>query len=77
MIKYIQDEHEVQIILRFWPLHLSADHRLKGHKFGDCPVCEKVWFEQQLNLHINPAMKDEEVSAVINAVVNGMEKCRK
>ena len=77
LIKYLQDVHGVQIILRFWPLHLSTEHRSVGHKFGECPVCEKVWFEQQLNLPINPAMEDCQIETVIKAMADGMKKYRK
>ena len=74
--KYLQGVHGVQIILRFWPLHLSAEHRAEGHGFGECPICEKVWFEQQINLPICAAMEDWEIDTVIAALTDGMRKCR-
>jgi len=77
LIRYVQEKHGVQIILRFWPLHLSALHRWQGHGFGECPVCERVWFEQQVNLPICAAMEDWEIDAVIEALQDGMKVCRK
>ena len=77
LIRHMQDMHGVQIILRFWPLHLSAEHRFQGHQFGECPVCENVWFEQQMNLPICPAMEDWEVEATIEALVDGMGVCKR
>jgi len=76
LIRFMQQERGVQIILRFWPLHLHNALRARGHEFGECPVCEKVWFEQQINLPICPDMEKGEVSAVCEALAEGMEKCR-
>ena len=74
--KYLENERGVQVILRFWPLHLSAEHRAEGHKFGESPICEKVWFEQQVNLPICAAMEDWEIDTVIEALTDGMQECR-
>ena len=73
--KYLDNERGVQIILRFWPLHLSAEHRAEGHGFGESPICEKVWFEQQINLPICAAMEDWEIDTVIEALTDGMQEC--
>ena len=77
LIEYLETVHGVEIILRFWPLHLNSAFRKAGHVFGECPACEKVWFEQQLNLPICPAMEDWEVGAVIEALAAGMRECRR
>lgn len=77
LIKHLETVHGVEIILRFWPLHLSPAFRAAGHQFGECPVCEKVWFEQQLNLPICAAMQDWEVETVIEALADGMRRLRK
>jgi perosamine synthetase len=74
--KYLQEERGVQIIMRFWPLHLSAEHRTEGHRFGECPICEKVWFEQQINLPICAAMEDWEIDTVIAGLIDGMRNCQ-
>jgi len=74
LIRYMQEVHGVQIILRYWPLHLNPALRMAGHDFGECPVCEKVWFEQQFSLPICPTMEDWEVDAAIEALAEGMNK---
>ncbi len=77
LIRYMEAEHGVEIILRFWPLHLGSALRVAGHEFGECPVCEHVWFEQQVNLPICPTMDEWEGEAVIEGLREGMSKCRK
>ena len=44
----------VRINNRFFPCHLSGYMRGQGHRFGECPVIERVWFEEQVNLPISP-----------------------
>lgn len=68
VIRYLEDVKGVHIVLRFWPVHLSKYMQFQGHHFGECPVCEKVWFEEQLNLPICASMSDEEVDYVVNAM---------
>ncbi len=76
-IKHLQEVHGIQIILRYWPLHLNEALRSVGHQFGECPVCEQVWFEQQVNLPICAAMAEWEIDAVSEALADGMKKCRR
>jgi dTDP-4-amino-4,6-dideoxygalactose transaminase len=75
LIRHLETVHGVQIVLRFWPLHVNAAFRAAGHRFGECPACERVWFEQQLNLPIHPAMPDEEIDRVIEGLADGMRQC--
>ena len=66
-INYLDDKG-IQIIQRFFPVHLSDYMRYLGHQFGECPVCEKVWFEEQLNLPINPKMSFDQVDYVVESI---------
>lgn len=75
-IDYLQFQKRIQIILRFFPVNVADYMVYHGHKFGECPVCEKVWFEQQVNLPINPKMTDVEVAYVISSVVEAAEYFR-
>jgi perosamine synthetase len=77
LIHYLELEKKIRIIPRYFPVHLTDYMRYYGHKYGECPVCERVWFEEQLNLPINPRMPYSEVEAVIEAVNEGLEKMRK
>jgi perosamine synthetase len=58
----------IQIIQRFFPVHLSNYMRYLGHAFGECPKCEKVWFQEQINLPINPRMPIEDVDYVVDSI---------
>ncbi|NEB40591.1 DegT/DnrJ/EryC1/StrS family aminotransferase [Streptomyces sp. SID14515] len=56
----------VQMQLRYFPLHLLAEWRARGHDAGECPVAERLWFEQQVNLPCHPGMPDRQVDQVVS-----------
>ncbi|WP_424186648.1 DegT/DnrJ/EryC1/StrS family aminotransferase [Actinokineospora sp. G85] len=51
----------VQMQVRYFPLHLLAEWRARGHGPGECPVAERRWFEHQVNLPCHPGLTDEQV----------------
>jgi hypothetical protein len=51
--------------------------RPRGHKFGDCPVAERVWFEQQVNLPISPLHTPDQVDYAVAAVVESVRALRR
>ncbi|MDA3648921.1 DegT/DnrJ/EryC1/StrS family aminotransferase [Saccharopolyspora indica] len=55
----------VQMQLRYFPLHLLAEWRARGHDVGECPVAERMWFEQQVNLPCHPGMTDQQVDQLV------------
>jgi perosamine synthetase len=67
-IEIMEREEKVSIIMRFFPVHLLPQVRAQGHAFGECPVVEKVWFEQQINLPIFPMLTDVQVEHMVDAV---------
>jgi len=75
--RHMETEHNVHIITRFWPIHLGGIMRMRGHKVGECPTCERVWFKEQLSLPITPQMPDEEVNTILDAVKDSVRKVRK
>jgi len=72
-VKYLEEKYNIFIVIRFWPIHLGGIMRMRGHKIGDCPVCERVWFKEQLSLPISPQMKESEINYIMEALKNGME----
>ncbi|WP_445398914.1 DegT/DnrJ/EryC1/StrS aminotransferase family protein [Streptomyces sp. LE64] len=58
----------VQMQLRYFPLHLLSEWRAMGHDLGECPVAERMWFEQQVNLPCHPGMTDRQVDRLASAV---------
>jgi perosamine synthetase len=67
-ILYLQNTKGIQINLRYFPAHLTDYMQYFGHDYGECPVCEKVWFEQQLNFPINPRMPLDDVDYIVESV---------
>jgi len=68
VIKFLYASAGIEIIPRFWPVHLSKYMMAAGHGFGECPVCERIFFEEQVNLPICASMTDEEVGMVIDGL---------
>lgn len=58
----------IQVQLRYFPLHLLPEWRREGHEVGECPVAERVWFEELLQLPIYPQLEDWQVEYVAAAV---------
>ena len=73
-LQYLHYEKGVQIILRYFPVHLSTYMRYHGHMFGECPVCERVWFEEQINLPIDPTKTEEDIDCVVSSFKDAMRK---
>jgi perosamine synthetase len=62
----------VEIVLRYFPLHLLPEWRLRGGRYGLCPVAERIWFEQLLNLPIYPRLSEGQISHVIESVATAV-----
>lgn len=76
-IHFLEEERGVQVIQRYFPLHLTDYMRYAGHVFGECPVCERVWFEEQINLPINPRMPFEEVDYVVESMAEAAKRFKR
>jgi perosamine synthetase len=72
------DDAGVEVVLRYFPLHLLPEWRShgKGHGIGECPVAENIWFYQLVNLPIYPSMTDSQVEFMIDVVKESCEKLR-
>ncbi len=75
-VRTLEQDYRVQIVNRFFPVHLTEDMRYYGHEYGEAPVCEDIWFNQQIDLPINPMMPMEEVDYAIESLAQAMKKCR-
>ncbi|MEU0518312.1 DegT/DnrJ/EryC1/StrS family aminotransferase [Streptosporangium sp. NPDC006007] len=58
----------VQLQLRYFPLHLLPEWRARGHRFGECPAAEEVWFRRQVNVPCQPSLSDQQVSHLLEAL---------
>ncbi len=76
VVRILIEEEGIGMSNRYFPIHLLPEVRAQGHQFGECPVAEKVWFEQHINLPIYPTMTDEQIDHLIAAVRRGVRKVR-
>lgn len=71
------DARGVMVNNRFFPCHLTSYMRPQGHKFGDCPVAERVWFEQQINLPISPLHTPAQIDYAVEAITEAVKSLRR
>lgn len=57
----ILDRLGVEIQLRYFPQHLLPEWRARGHRPGECPVAERLWFSQHVNLPCHPGLTTDQV----------------
>jgi len=76
LIRILDEEEGIKIENRYFPIHLLPDVRAQGHFFGECPVAEKVWFEQHVNLPIYPTLAPEQVDYMVEAVARAVHRVR-
>ena len=67
-VERLKEKYGVEIVVRFWPIHLGGIMRMNGHAVNECPTCEHVWFHEQLSLPISPQMKNREIKTIIRAL---------
>ena len=76
IVRILIEEEGIGMSNRYFPIHLLPEIRAQGHEFGECPIAEKIWFEQHINLPIYPTMTDEQVDYLITAVSRALSKVR-
>ncbi|BBB00116.1 putative aminotransferase [Actinacidiphila reveromycinica] len=62
------DERGVEVQLRYFPLHLLPEWRDRGHGLGECPVAERLWFNEHVNLPCSPGLSDAQVERMVEAL---------
>jgi perosamine synthetase len=62
----------VQVQVRYFPLHLRPEWRGRGHRLGECPVTERIWFHEQVNLPCYPSMTDGQVEHLVLALKSAL-----
>jgi dTDP-4-amino-4,6-dideoxygalactose transaminase len=73
-IRYLEQEEGIQIVIRYFPVHLLAEFRALGYEYGECPVAERMYFEHQIQLPIFGHLTDEQIEHMILAVQRAVEK---
>ncbi|WP_403490410.1 DegT/DnrJ/EryC1/StrS family aminotransferase [Streptomyces caniferus] len=62
------DRRGVEIQLRYFPQHLLPQWRHRGHLRGECPVAERSWFDQHLNLPCHPLLTPSQEDYLVEAL---------
>lgn len=75
-IKHLQEIEGVEIVLRYFPIHLLPEFRALGHEYGECPVAERTYFEHQVQLPIYAHLTDAQIDHMIGAVRRGVAALR-
>jgi len=75
LVKYMEEKHNIRIIIRYFPIHLGGIMRLNecGNSLG-LENCERVWFNEQLSLPISPQISDDEIEIISHALRDAMAK---
>lgn len=77
LVKELNQIYGIEIFNRFWPIHLGGIMRMNGHKIGEAPVCERIWFKDQMSLPIYPQLTDEEIIYITSSLRKATDSVRK
>jgi dTDP-4-amino-4,6-dideoxygalactose transaminase len=61
-------EAGIEIILRFFPLHLLPEWRDRPGTRALCPMAERVWFQQLVNLPFYPGLTDDQIDYMVETI---------
>lgn len=62
----------IEVVLRYFPLHLLPEWRLRGARLGDVPITERIWFSELVNLPLSPQLQPEDMRYMADAVAWAM-----
>ncbi len=74
--RLLQEHEGVEIVLRYFPIHLLPELRARGHAYGECPVAERTYFERQVQLPIYDHLTDDQIAHMIAAVRRSVQTLR-
>lgn len=60
------DAAGAQLSLRYFPLHLMPEWRAHGHREGECPVAERRWFREMINIPCQPGIDDDQAAQLMD-----------
>jgi perosamine synthetase len=75
LLDHVQRSEAVEIVMRYFPLHLMSVVRAFGHDVGECPTCESTWFERQINLPMSASFTEADVDTVTEALRAAANRC--
>jgi perosamine synthetase len=74
LIRHLEQEEGIQIVIRYFPVHLLAEFRALGYSYGDCPVAENQYFEHQIQLPIYDHLTDDQIEHMVGGVRRAVER---
>jgi perosamine synthetase len=77
LLEELTRTHGVQIVLRYFPVHLLAPLRALGHAAGEAPRAESRFFDSLVQLPIHPAMSKRSVEHVVESLVLSVSRARR
>lgn len=66
----------IEIVLRFFPLHLLPEWRDRPGTHALCPTAERIWFRQLVNLPFYPGLTDQQIDYMVEAVSGLLDPSR-
>ncbi len=73
-IRYMEQEEGIQIVVRYFPIHLLSEFRALGYDYGLCPVAEDTYFEHQIQLPIYNHLTEQQIEHMIAGVGRAIER---
>jgi dTDP-4-amino-4,6-dideoxygalactose transaminase len=77
LIRYLEQEEGIQIVVRYFPVHLLSEFRALGYRYGECPVAEKQYFEHQIQLPIFDHLNDDQIEHMIGGIRRAIKRLGK
>ncbi|RSN54432.1 aminotransferase DegT [Amycolatopsis sp. WAC 04182] len=66
----------IEVVLRYFPVHLLPEWRRREAVFGSVPVAEDVWFRRLVNLPLSPQLGLDDADYVVGAVERALSRQR-
>ena len=76
-IRFLEEEEGIEIVIRYFPVHLLSEFRWLGYQYGDAPVAEKMYFEHQIQLPIYDHLTGDQIETMVKGVRHAIERLRK
>lgn len=68
--------HGIDVVLRYFPLHILPEWRHAGNSLGDLPMTEKIWFDKLVNLPMSPQLTDDDMAYMVQCVRSSTAELR-
>lgn len=73
-IRFLEEKEGIEIVIRYFPIHLLSEFRWLGFKYGDAPIAEKMYFEHQIQLPIYDHLTNTQIETMIGGVRRAVER---